>query len=161
MLRSVMTSCDGAPYPEILDRVLNTIIRLRNNCTINGHETLSHWSNFLDLAANHRSRIFVQPVRDGFGNNEPWDSFNNVVRDIRRRYGYGIFVNCKTWLRESDRHLRRFPLRSATSALITVSSATALPAVARAKLSSPQLQHGFSVTHLSRCKELTWQRSKR
>ncbi len=107
-----------AQYPDILDRVLSTIIRLRKdaiikedqiyfNCTINGHETLSHWSDFFDLAANHGFKIFVQPVRDGFGNLESWDAFNRVVRDIRKRYGLGMFVNCKTYLGEYDHQLTK------------------------------------------------------
>lgn len=107
-----------AQYPDILDKVLDTIIRLRKdgtikegqiyfNCTINEHETLAHWSQFFDLVANNGFKIFVQPVRDGFGNLESWEAFNSVVREIRHRYGYDIFVNCKTYLGEYDHKLTK------------------------------------------------------
>jgi molybdenum cofactor biosynthesis enzyme MoaA len=107
-----------AQYPEILDKVLQTIIRLRKdntikedqiyfNCTIAENETLADWSEFFDLVANNGFKIFVQPVRDGFGNLESWDAFNSIVRDIRKHYGYGIFVNCKTYLGEYDHKLTK------------------------------------------------------
>lgn len=105
-------------YPDILDNVLNSIIRLRRdgrikegqvyfNCTIAEHETIADWSGFLDLAANNGLRIFVQPVRDGFGNLDSWEPFNALVLEIRKRYGYQIFVNCKTYLGEYDHKLTK------------------------------------------------------
>lgn len=107
-----------AQYPEILDKVLETIIRLRKNnairedqiyfsCTFAENETLADWSGFLDLVANNGLKIVMQPVRDGLGNLESWDAFNCQVRDIIKRYGDGISLNTKTYLGEFDHELTK------------------------------------------------------
>jgi MoaA/NifB/PqqE/SkfB family radical SAM enzyme len=105
-------------YPEILDKVLQSIVKLRKtetikqgqiyfNCTIAEHEMLSDWSEFFDLVAKSGFQIFVQPVRDGFGNLESWDAFNQMVAEIRRVYGANMFINCKTYLGEYDHKLTK------------------------------------------------------
>jgi MoaA/NifB/PqqE/SkfB family radical SAM enzyme len=105
-------------YPEILDKVLETVIRLRKdntikegkvyfNCTVAEQETLAEWSGFLDLVASHGLKVVLQPVRDGLGNLESWDAFNGFVREVQARYGDAIALNTKTYLGEFSHELTK------------------------------------------------------